>query len=325
MTGGPVTLAAMIAAEVAAHGQPDAVVVSGLTDLGSLLGLARRAIGLVPAALYLHENQVTHPKSPRGGIDDAAALATWRSINAADLVICNSAFHRDDLRYGLRRLLARSTTPAHDHLIEPAMDAAVVVPVGIEVEEIPLRRSHDVDRPTVIYNQRWAWDKRPGHVVGALRHAAAAGRQFDVVLAGETESDDRLFCAAVGDLGARVIHAGYADRRRYCELLGEADIVIGAALHEFCGVSVLEALAAGCIPVLPDRLAYPEVVDRPGVLYEEGKLIPRLLDVLDRPEETRSEVEGLAERIRENFAWSKVADRLDQHMADLVSAYGDRR
>ena len=47
----------------------------------------------------------------------------------------------------------------------------------------------------------------------------------------------------------------------YQNLLHQSDIVISTAIHDFQGIAVLEAVAAGCIPVVPNRLAYPELFD----------------------------------------------------------------
>ena len=43
-------------------------------------------------------------------------------------------------------------------------------------------------------------------------------------------------------------------------MLAAADIVLSTALHEFQGLAVLEAIAAGCLPAVPDRLVYPELI-----------------------------------------------------------------
>ena len=54
---------------------------------------------------------------------------------------------------------------------------------------------------------------------------------------------------------------GYLQSRAdYDRLLGEADVAISTALHDFQGLSVLEAMASGCLALAPDRLAYPEYV-----------------------------------------------------------------
>ena len=61
--------------------------------------------------------------------------------------------------------------------------------------------------------------------------------------------------------GARIDHFGFEpDRARYWEHLARCDWVLSTARHEFFGVAVVEALLAGCLPWLPPRLSYPELL-----------------------------------------------------------------
>ena len=41
------------------------------------------------------------------------------------------------------------------------------------------------------------------------------------------------------------------DRGEYLELIGTCDVVASTARHEFFGIAVAEAMAAGCAPLLP--------------------------------------------------------------------------
>ncbi len=70
------------------------------------------------------------------------------------------------------------------------------------------------------------------------------------------------------EFAQRIDQIGYVDSKAdYVAWLSGADIILATATHEFQGLSVLEAVAAGCIPVLPDRLAYAE-------LFESGYKYP---------------------------------------------------
>ena len=51
--------------------------------------------------------------------------------------------------------------------------------------------------------------------------------------------------ATMDQLGERVVEFGFLPRDDYLRLLNKADVVISAAKHEFFGISVVEALAAG--------------------------------------------------------------------------------
>ncbi|VDM31168.1 unnamed protein product [Hydatigera taeniaeformis] len=54
---------------------------------------------------------------------------------------------------------------------------------------------------------------------------------------------------------------GFVDSREaYWCTLADCDVVVSTANHEFFGVSVVEAVAVGCVPLLPHRLAYPELL-----------------------------------------------------------------
>ena len=61
--------------------------------------------------------------------------------------------------------------------------------------------------------------------------------------------------------GDRIDHVGFEpDRSRYWQRLAESDWVLSTAKHEFFGIAVVEAMLAGCLPWLPNRLSYPELL-----------------------------------------------------------------
>ncbi|RMG60015.1 MAG: glycosyltransferase, partial [Bacteroidetes bacterium] len=67
------------------------------------------------------------------------------------------------------------------------------------------------------------------------------------------------FEAARRRLASEIVHWGYVpDRDAYWRWLQQADILPVTSRHDFFGRSVVEAMAAGVLPLLPRRLAYPE-------------------------------------------------------------------
>jgi len=74
--------------------------------------------------------------------------------------------------------------------------------------------------------------------------------------------------------------------KEYRLILASADLVVSTALHDFQGLAVLEAVAAGCLPVVPDRLAYRE-------------LLPESFRYSSREEDPEGEMEILAQRLED--------------------------
>ena len=101
-------------------------------------------------------------------------------------------------------------------------------------------------------------------------------------------------------------------------------MVVSAASQEYFGISVVEAVAAGAVPVLPDRLSYPEVVPAAwhgSSLYPDGGLTTRLREVLTGLPEWRARCEGLSAAMR-RFDWREVADIYDDGLEALAARYG---
>ena len=71
--------------------------------------------------------------------------------------------------------------------------------------------------------------------------------------------------------------------------------MLSTALHDFQGLSILEAVQAGCVPIVPNRLAYQEIFDA------QYKYPSRL----DKPVE---EAVGLMDKLQEFLA--KPIDQL---------------
>jgi glycosyltransferase involved in cell wall biosynthesis len=110
-------------------------------------------------------------------------------------------------------------------------------------------------------------------------------------------------------------------RAEYIKWLKRGSIVISTARQENFGIAVIEAVRYGCVPLLPARLAYPEIIPQrfhPQVLYKDpGDLV----DKLSRLIANYSEFEKLRGDLSEQmslFAWENLIDRYDQELEKLA-------
>jgi glycosyltransferase involved in cell wall biosynthesis len=320
LTGGFVTLAEDLAAAVAEHGPPDLVLASSMLDLAGFLGVARRTVGRAPAALYFHENQITYPEAGRTRAQSVLGLANWTSLVAANGVAFNSEFHREAFFDALPVFLGAFPDRRHDHLIPAARSKSAVVPVGVDLGRIgPLRKRQGP--ATFLWNHRWDPDKDVVAAVRAFRILADEGEEFRVILAGESfvgqAAEHREAIAALGD---RVVHVGYLDDAGYLEALHSADAVVSTAQQEFFGVSIVEAMFAGALPVLPNRLVYPDRIPagfEGECLYRTpGGMLDRLRAVARDPGRARA-VAGTVRSAVAAFDWPVVGPRTDAWLESI--------
>lgn len=322
LQGGAVTLAEAIVKAAGEVGEPDVLVVSATVDVAALVGLLRRRIPPVPIVTWFHENQLTFPPTRHQRADPWPAWINWRSTLAADRVVFNSEYHRRSFLDALPRLLGRAPDHLHDDVYLDVVSRSEVLAVGVDTARLIKAERTERDTPLIVWNHRWDADKDPESFVRSLIRLAEDDVPFEVALLGE----DRHFVGdaraeALRRLGDRVIAAGWQERDEYEALLLESNLVVSTAEHEFFGVSVVEAIAAGAVPVVPDRLSYPEVLGDTGAeyVYREVRPTARLRYLLSDRQEWASAPSALRESMH-RFDWSVVAPAYDDLFERVAAA-----
>jgi glycosyltransferase involved in cell wall biosynthesis len=321
--GAALELAEQARALLAAGERPDLLFATSMVNVPACLALTRRALATTAVVLYMHENQLTYPLQPGEKRDLAYSMIQHLSMCAADRVYFNSVYHMRSWFDELPRLLKHFPDYTHLETIVATKAKSSVLPVGCDLQRLdarptPAPRGSTAGLPPLIlWNQRWEYDKDPATMLRALYALAEEGLAFRVALAGENFRVQPVeFEKARSRLGDRLIHFGYAERLAdYARLLWESDIVLSTAIHEFFGVSIIEAIYCGCLPILPRRLSYPELIPAEWhelCLYDDFTgLLDRLRAALTAPRPPAGLRDAAA-----RFDWPALIERYDDGLAD---------
>ena len=89
---------------------------------------------------------------------------------------------------------------------------------------------------------------------------AGRGADFRLALLGWRHETTPAALARLREvLGDRIVADACLPTDEYRALLARAGIGVSTSKHEFQGISMLDAASAGCIPLVPDALVYPEI------------------------------------------------------------------
>ena len=237
----------------------DVIVATSMTDVSALKGLVPSLAG-IPTLVYCHENQFAYPESPEGVPRNAPKITTLYAMLAADRVLFNSDYNRTTLLDGAGALLAQMPDAVPPGVIDSLAEKSGVLPVPLEADWFgqPPQASSPF---TLVWNHRWEFDKAPERLFAALLKLKSAGVEFRVHVIGQQfRQQPAVFADSYQALAGQIGQWGFVEAEAdYRQILRESHVVLSTALHEFQGLAVLEATACGCIPLVPDRLAYPEL------------------------------------------------------------------
>jgi glycosyltransferase involved in cell wall biosynthesis len=308
MHGGAVSLARLF---LEAALTPDLIVASDMLDLTTFLTLTRQRTASTRTAVYFHENQLTYPAGPRIKHDLHLGFINYTSALAADTVFFNSPFHRQDFLDELPRMLKHYPDYTELPTVDAIREKSRVLPLGLELYRFDVLGPKPItDVPIILWNHRWEYDKNPEAFFDALYTLMDRGINFSVIVAGENQRQHaEEFETAHERLGSRVLHYGYvATFSEYARLLWQATHVVSCAYQDFFGISMCEAIYCGCLPIMPRRLNYPDLVPSAYhdlCLYDEGELSTALVRTMDKVAPS-----ALHDHVA-RYDWSVMAPRYD--------------
>ncbi|SCY11366.1 tRNA-queuosine alpha-mannosyltransferase domain-containing protein [Desulfoluna spongiiphila] len=239
----------------------DGLIVSNMVDLARLKGLVTDC---PPTLVYMHESQLTYPPPKGSTVEVDLVMQEIFTVCAADRVVFNSSHHRELFINSLSPFLSRFPDVLPEGLEEAVAEKSRVIYPGCSLPKaLPAVEEKQTAPPLIIWNHRWSYDKNFPAMLHVLEKVAAEGVPFQVALLGESAGGkaEAPFHQALKTLGDRVVHFGYCETAEvYRSWLTRGAIVVSSAVQENFGISVVEAMAYGCLPLLPSRLAYPEVL-----------------------------------------------------------------
>ena len=296
------------------------------TDLMSLSDFKALARGSCPPALvYFHENQLTYPLAPGEHADYQYGFTDITTAMAADRILFNSQTHRDAFFEGLPQFLNMMPEyRPHWVLDEIRAKAGVLYPGCRYAAGHVVLRDHPPEAPPLrIWNHRWEFDKNPQNFFDALEAVLARGIEFRLALLGENfQARPKAFNRARDRYANRILQYGYVEsREEYMNWLRRGAIVISTADQENFGMAVVEAIRCGCIPLLPARLAYPEIIPRAyhsRVLYRDRQDLVEKLSRLIRDYSRFEDLRRGLSTAMERFAWQRLIGRYDDELETLA-------
>ena len=311
----------------------DCIVTTDMLNVAEFRGLMPLEWRAVPLVLYFHENQATYPSPNSGERDLHFAFTNFTSCLAADAVWFNSAFNRDSFLEALERAgshwpdyVPRQAMANVRRIAEVAYPGVQLVPQenrgregGTQEGAQPLQ---------IVWAARWEHDKNPEDLYRILLGLVDRGLDFRVSVLGQSFRQVPAVMEQIRtEFGPYIDQWGFLERRsEYMETLANSDVFVSTAHHEFFGLSLVEALSQGVLPVLPRRLAYPEVIQRAGVDAKFYDSIEQAIDVIcelatrmhSSGRVDAAEKQKQSARVADTFGWVARAEELDRRLGEVV-------
>ncbi len=245
-----------------------------MLNLAEFKGLMPAQFANIPVVVYFHENQLTYPTHYEKSKDRYFGWINITTALAADAVWFNSEYHMNSFLEAVTDRIRKAPDCRPANLADLIRAKSIVVPQGIREFDAGAVGSHvsaALHHPggermpgplRILWAARWEFDKNPGDFFDAIRMVRAMGIDFRLsVIGGKSRNEECIFLQAEKEFADNIDHWGFIENNEeYEKVLSESDIAVSTAIHEFFGISIAEAVSAGAFPLVPNRLAYPEVL-----------------------------------------------------------------
>ena len=248
----------------------------------------------------------THLGLPRGGIKAALrqpAMGAFYRLCDRLLAIgsANAAFYR--------------AMGAPDHKIfrvplcvdNDRFMSAAKLSIGQKAE---VRKRHGVplDQPLVLYAAKFIAQKRPDHLLEAVRRIKAASSQpFTLLMAGSGELEPKLRAMCVEVSLNNVFFSGFINQSQLPGLYAASDIFVLPSEQEPWGLAVNEAMCAG-LPIVISR--------------EAGCVADLVRDGVNGFTPAADDIDGFAKSLQRLIEDEELRQRQGRASVELIGCWG---
>uniref|UniRef100_A0A8W8NUY5 tRNA-queuosine alpha-mannosyltransferase n=1 Tax=Magallana gigas TaxID=29159 RepID=A0A8W8NUY5_MAGGI len=298
---------------------------SSVLNLAELVAL-RPDLASLKKIIYFHENQLVYPVREKKDRDIQHGYNQILSCLVADMVVFNSQYNMDSFLSSIGKFLhvipdyrpkniADQIKPKCQVIYFPLSDQVSLVTQRLSAnqtldseisqENTSVLHSDQKTRPLhIVWAHRWEHDKGPELFFEVVIRLHREGCQFYLSVLGEQFTDYlEVFENSRATLQDHILHWGYLpSKAKFLKVLESADVAVSTALHEFFGVSMLEAVNCGCYPLCPNRLVYPEIYPKQYLYNTSNQLFKTLRRFCRHPEVPRQHAVQIDVS---KFSWEK--------------------
>jgi len=261
------------------NGEYDFLLATSMVDLSSLRGLVP-TICEIPTIVYFHENQFAYPANLQRADNIEPKLVPVYSALCADKIVFNSHYNRSSFLEGAKRLFNQLPDKLPESALAKLEDSCVI-PVPVDIPDSRNSRPLTTELLHVAWNHRWEYDKGPELLLAITRKIVEQMLPIQLHILGESFRNipaefaeiEQLLNSHAESLNSDKSYIGYIENEEeYYDFLASCDVVLATARHDFQGLAIQEACLAGCTPLVPNKLVYPEYLPQ-NFLYRDSEEI----------------------------------------------------
>lgn len=301
---------------------------TSMLNLAEFLALRPDFLG-TRKLLYFHENQLTYPTQAQGAHEERDYYfghANMVSAMVADVVLWNSRFNFTSFLQAIPHLIASIPFQSQDkpdikRICENIRAKSFVVYFPLQVPLVPPPLKAPQEPMCIGFPHRWEFDKNPDEFVQVIKQLHESECVFTIkVFGGENFQGLDIpghFRQSIPHLReGTLVHCGrIASRHDYLQALASCDVVVSTSVHEFFGISMVEASRLGVKVLCPKRLSYPELFAESALYTSQARLVKQLKYYSKNPVVLRRN-----RPFSELLVWSKIdaeTSAIHEHLVQI--------
>ncbi len=300
----------------------DLIVSSDMLNLPVFISLCNQKLRDTKIITYFHENQMSYPKSINDQDKELKRDLNYSFINYSTALssyanLFNSNYHLNNYFEELVKYLNKMPDFTNKKTINEIKNKSYVLHLGCDLSKFDSINNHNNKYPSILWNHRWEYDKNPELFFKTLYKLKDKGIKFSLIVLGEKfKVYPKIFNEAKEKLQKEILHFGYCESfKEYSKWLFKSDIIPITSYQDFFGISIVESVYCNTIPLLPDRLSYPEIFDKKTneeIFYQSNEdLYSKLENLILKFNNYKDNIPKFKKLVSE-FDWDIMKDKYDE-------------